>query len=176
MMLEPVTTEQWLELHKRSLDCVRGAIRGLSEEQLFWEDPLTKGQTGEKGCGEPRPFCIAAVLEHICGCEAYWLEEVKIKPDFIVPRGDKRSVAAFQACLDQIEKQYHTVLAERPDGDVLFGLARCCQHALFHLVQVYHLRLLQDPEWHAPKEASWETAVDTISELLINGGYIDLTK
>jgi len=170
-MVEAISMQQWLEVHKRTLDCLRGVLDGLTEEQLLWEPPMLKGQVGERGCGEPRPFSIAGVLQHVCAAERYWLREVKIAPTFVVPAQKDWKLEVFQRTLDRIEKQYEKILAERPnDEDVLHGLGRVCQHNLSHWKQAHHLRVVQQPKWRQQGDKSWEDAVDYMTLLMIYGG------
>ena len=165
------TSEQWIEYHKRTLDTAICVLRDLPHEQFLWLQPGTEGETEERGCGEPRPFCIAGVVKHICDAERYWLREVHIEPDFAPPQQPEWRVAVFQEALDKIEKQYHEILAAKPgDPGILFGLSRVCQHNLYHAGQAAHLRSLQDPEWKgagAGEIGSWEQAVDYLGEMLI---------
>lgn len=131
----------------------------------------TEGETEERGCGEPRPFSIAGVVKHICEAECYWLREVHIEPEFVPPQQSEWRAEVFQEALDTIEKQYHRILAGKPnDPDILFGLSRVCQHNVYHAGQAAHLRALQDPEWKgagAGETGSWEQAVDYLAEMLI---------
>ena len=169
----PPTPVQWLEYHKRTLDTTRCVLRDLPSEQLLWLQPGTEDETEERDCGEPRPFCIAGVIKHICDAERYWLREVQIEPAFASPQQSEWRVDAFQEALDKIEKQYHEVLSAKPDDpDILFGLSRVCQHNLYHAGQAAHLRGLQDTEWEgagAGCVGSWEQAVDYLVDLLIGG-------
>lgn len=165
------TSKQWLEYHKRTLDTARYVLRGSPREQLLWLEPGTEGETEERGCGEPRPFSIAGVVKHICEAECYWLREVHIEPEFVPPQQSEWRAEVFQEALDTIEKQYHRILAGKPnDPDILFGLSRVCQHNVYHAGQAAHLRALQDPEWKgagAGETGSWEQAVDYLAEMLI---------
>jgi len=173
--MEPITMNQWLELHKRSLDVIRGAIAGLTQEQLEWEQPMLKGQVGEPSCGEPRPYSIANLVAHVIGAEIYWLREVSIQPEFKGPPPKGWTVKQLQQTLDQAEKQYEKILAERPnDPDILFGLGRVCQHNLSHWKSMEHLRMLQDPDWRQPEDMTAELAVDYITDLMILGGKAPL--
>lgn len=169
-MAEAITMDQWLELHKRTLNCVRGALDDLTQEQLLWEQPMLAGQTGEPSCGEPRPCSLAGLAWHALCSERYWLREVGIEPEFTVPERAQWTLLAFQEALAIAEKQYGKILADRPnDPDLLFGLARVCQHNLSHWKTMEHLRMLQDPQWRQPDDMSWERAADYMSGLMIPG-------
>ncbi len=121
-MTEAITMDQWLELHRRTLDCIRGALNGLTQEQFVWEQPMLAGQTGEPSCGEPRPCSLAGLSWHVLGAERYWLREVGIEPEFSVPEQEEWKLPAFQEALAGVEKQYQGILCERPnDPDILFG-------------------------------------------------------
>ncbi len=154
-----ITSEQWLELHKRALETVRASIRGLDQEKLLWKEPRSQKS-------------IASEVAHICGAEAYWLREASIAPRFATPSQNTWSVQVFQDVLDRIQKRYHEVLAERADdADILFGLGRVCQHALYHLPRIIHFRIMQEPDWIRPepgRPGTWEHAVDYLSDLLIH--------
>ena len=172
-MMITVTKDQWLELHKRTLDCVRAAIRDLSSEKLLWEPETTRGATREPTCQEPRPFCMGAIVAHLCGAEMHWLGEVNIRANFAAPRQTDWSSKTFGLVFDLIEKQYDDVLEKSPkDRQALFGLGRVCQHNLYHLAQIVHLRCLQERDWQPPPAGhpgSWEHAADFITDLLIFG-------
>ena len=172
-MMITVTKDQWLELHRRTLDCVRSAILDLSSEKLLWEPETTRGKITEATCQEPRPFCIAGILAHLCETEMHRLGEVKIRPNFAAPRQTDWNSQTFGGILDLIEAEYYDVLEQRPkDPHVLFGLGRVCQHNLYHLAQIVHLRCLQEPDWQPPPAGdpgSWEHAADFITDLLIFG-------
>ncbi len=118
-------------------------------------------------------MCIAGILAHICAAERYWLGEVQIPASFRVPGEPDCHPETFEAALHGIELQYHDVLRERPDDpDVLFGLGRVCQHNLYHVAQIVHLRSLHEPDWTPPPpghRGSWERAADYMSDLLILG-------
>ncbi|MFC1525914.1 hypothetical protein ACFL6X_03770 [Candidatus Latescibacterota bacterium] len=173
--MRPITMDQWLELHKRTLDCVRGALEGLTQEQLLWEQPMLAGQTGEPSCGEPRPCSLAGLAWHILCAERYWLREVGIQPAFDVPERNEWTLAIFEQALSGVEEQYERVLSERSnDPDVLFGLGRVCQHNLSHWKMMEHLRMLQDPDWRQPSELSWERAADYMTDLMILGARAPL--
>ena len=170
-----ITMNQWLELHKRSLNCVRGAIAGLTQEQLEWEPPMLRGQVGEPSCGEPRPCSLAGMVAHVCGAEHYWLLEVGIRPGFKVPPPKGWKLADLQQSLDRIEEQYEKILADQPnDPDILFGLGRVCQHNISHWKTMEHLRMLQDPDWRQPDAMAWEQAVDYMTDLMILRGEAPL--
>ena len=168
-----VTKDQWLELHRRTLDCVRSAILDLSSEKLLWAPETTRGDTKEVACDEPRPFCIGAIVAHLCETEMHRLGEVNIRANFAAPRQSDWSAQTFGQILGRIEEQYYDVLDKWPkDKHVLFGLGRVCQHDLYHLAQVVHLRCLQEPDWQPPpagQPGSWEHAADFITDLLIFG-------
>lgn len=167
----PPTTQQWLEYHKRTLNTARCVLRGLPQEQLLWLQPGTEGETKERGCGEPRPFCIAGILKHICDAERYWLREVHIEPAFTPPTPAEWRGDVFLNVFDKIEGQYQRILADKPHSpDILFGLSRVCQHNLQHAAQAAHLRALQDRQWKGAgsyRDGSWEAAVDYLADLLI---------
>ncbi len=174
-MTEAISMQQWLELHKRTLNCIRGALDGITQEQLIWEIPMLKGQTGEPSCGEPRPYSLAGMACHICGAEKYWLREVQIEPEFDVPQQAHWTLPAFMKALNGIEKQYEIILSGKPASrNILFGLGRVCQHNLLHWKSMEHIRMLQDPNWRQPDGTSWENAVDYITDLLILGGKAPL--
>ncbi len=168
-----VTKDQWLELHRRTLDCVRAALLDLSGEKLAWEPESTRGGTTESTCEEPRPFSIGSLAAHLCGAEMDWLGRVNVRADFSSPRPAAWNVQTFRGIFDRIEHQYLDVLEKWPkDRRVLFGLGRMCQHNLYHLPQIVHLRRLQESNWQPPvpgQPGSWEHAVDFITDLLILG-------
>jgi hypothetical protein len=172
-MMITVTNDQWLELHKRTLDCVRAALLDLSSEKLLWEPEATSGATEERVCQEPRPFCIGAIVAHLCGAEMLRLGEVNIQATFAAPRPSDWNPQTFGRVLDLIQQEYYAVLEKRPkDKHILFGLGRMCQHNLYHLAQIVHLRCLQEPNWQPPpagQPGSWEHAADFITDLLIFG-------
>ena len=172
-MMITVTKDQWLELHRRTLDCVRAALLDLSSEKLLWEPETTRGDARELTCQEPRPFCIGAIVAHLCGVEMERLGEANIRAKFAAPRQVDWNAQTFGGILDLIEEQYCDVLERCPkDKQVLFGLGRVCQHNLYHLAQIVHLRYLQEPDWQAPpagQSGSWEHAADFITDLLIFG-------
>jgi len=172
-MMVTVTKDQWLELHRRTLDCIRAVIRGISSEMLLWEPETTKGKTKETSCHEPRPFCIGAIIAHLCDTDVHWLDEVGMIAKFAAPRQADRNARMFETILDLIEQQYREVLTASPkDRHVLFGMGRVCQHNLHHLAQIVHLRCLQESEWQPPaagQPGSWEHAADYITDLLILG-------
>ena len=153
--------EQWLELHRLCLDTVRAVLADLSKEHL-----------PEKVA--PMGSCIGEEVAHLIDAEAYWLGEVQVKPEFSRPPSEEWSQAGFESALAQIESQYAGVLAEKGlNRDVLFGLGRVCQHALYHYVRIKKMRAVLEPTWTAPaphKVGSWERAVDYLSDLLIVGG------
>jgi len=165
------TPEQWLEYHKRTLDYARSVLQELPQEQLLWVLPETEGETEERTCEEPRPFCIAGIIKHVCDAERYWLREVHIEPAFEPPQQQDWSVGVFQNAFNLIEDQYKRILVDKPnDPDIHFGLSRVCQHNLFHAGQATHLRGLQDSAWRGPganDTGSWCKAVDYLADLLI---------
>ena len=152
------TEQQWLELHRVCLDTVRGVITGLEDEQLV---------------AQPVPDCksISSETNHLIGAEVYWLREVSIEPAFHEIEDGPCSGFALAAELDKIERQYQEILgAKGLDRDILFGLGRVCQHALYHCVGMRAIRKVIEPEWEVPgwpAVGSWERAVDFISDLLI---------
>jgi len=152
------TAQQWLELHRLSLDTVRAVLDGLTERQLLVQEP-TFGQS------------VGSEVEHIIGAETYWLREVHIEPAFSCAPREEWSVGGFLRTLELVEKQYAEILRARPgDADVLFGLGRVCQHALNHRNRLVFLRRRQQPDWQPPAaygKGSWERAVDYLTELLI---------
>jgi len=126
-MMITVTKDQWLELHRRTLDCVRSVILELSSEKLLWEPETTRGKITEATCQEPRPFCIGAVVAHLCGTERQRLGEIHIPADFAAPRQKDWNPQTLGAILERIQRQYYDVLEKRPkDQHVLFGLGRVC--------------------------------------------------
>ena len=172
-LMMTATKEQWLELHKRTLDCVRAALLGLSSEELLWEPETTKGETKELASEVPRPFCIAAIVAHLCAVEMDWLSEVQIQSTFGAPRQADWNPETLSAILTLIEEQYHEILEKwNKDRHVLFGLGRVCQHNLYHLAEIVRLRCLREPEWQPPtagQPGSWEHAADFITDLLVFG-------
>jgi hypothetical protein len=169
----PPTSDQWLELHRRTLDFLRATIRGLGAEQLSRAEPGAGGEDEARCCGEPRPFSIAGLIRHVCDAECYWLREVGLRPEFEPPATDETDAAALDAVLGQVEKQYHQVLADEPDDpNILFGLSRVCQHNLYHGAHAAHLRALQEPGWTGPgayESGSWEWAADHLTKMLLGG-------
>lgn len=153
------TAQQWLTLHTLGLDTVRAAIEGLAGDQLRQE---------VAGFGTS----LGTEAEHVIGAEVYWLREVRIEPRFKPPAREAWSEAASIGVYAQIEEQYRSILAERGlEKNILFGLGRVCQHALFHAVRMRRLRMLLVPEWRPPgayERAGWERAVDYLSDLLIS--------
>jgi hypothetical protein len=172
-MMITVTKDQWLELHRRTLDCVRRAILDLSSEKLLWEPETTRGEAKDVACDEPRPFCIGAVFAHLCKAEMDQLGEVNIPTNFAAPRQSDWNPRTFEGILDRIEAQYRDVLEKWPkDRHILFGLGRVSQHNLYHLAQIVHLRCLQEPAWQPPlagRPGSWQHVADFICDLLILG-------
>ncbi len=152
------TTEEWIGLHKCCLDSVRVVIEGLADEQLVANVPTVEQSIGGLVC-------------HIIDAEFYWLREVGIEPQFSSPPEKDRSVPRLLVILDKIEEQYQDILSQRPnEQDVLFGLGRVCQHALYHRAPIVLCRRMQDPKWHPPgpnERGAWEIAVDWITHLLI---------
>jgi len=168
-----VTEDQWLELHKRTLDCIRAVLAGCSRDDLLWQPVATGEAPREVACLDPRPFCIGAIVSHLCAVEAERLVEVKVPADFAAPRECDWNTETFANILDRIEHQYHGVLKKGyKDRRVLFGLGRVCQHNLYHLAQLVHLRCRRDPDWRPPlagQAGSWMRAVDYMTDLLILG-------
>ncbi len=104
------------------------------------------------------------------GAEMYWLREVHIEPAFgrVEPQG--WTEAKFLDEFAKIERQYERLLDERGlDHDILFGLARVCQHALYHHARILTLRLALEPDWEPTEPLRWERAVDFITDLLLIG-------
>jgi len=155
------TKEQWLALHGVCLDAIRSAMEGISDEAL-----AATVQPGDRSVG--------AEVNHVIQAEQYWLREVGIEPAFgTVPDGE-RSEARFRDALAGIEAQYATILDEKGlDRDILFGLGRVCQHALYHYVRAIRLRKTVEPAWSPPGRL-WERSVDFISDLLILGDEANL--
>lgn len=152
-----IPNEHWLTLHKLCLDTIRCAIQGLPDDQMTAE-PIS----GDVSIGEQ--------LSHLVGVEAYWLREVQIEPKFTRPAREAWTEGNFLAVFEEIERQYEEVLGTREgDPDVLFGLGRACQHALYHFVRITALRASLAPGWEPSRGLRWERAVDYISHLLIIG-------
>lgn len=155
-----IPAEQWLTLHRLCFDTVRAAIGGLTAEQLAAGPAFGDDSIGEQ-------------LSHMIGVEAYWLREVGIEPAFSRFGRDPWSEARFVEEFAKIEAQYAAVLGERgPAKDVVWGLGRVCQHALYHYVKIAELRRGMQPGWEAPgayRAGGWERAVDFLSDLLIVG-------
>jgi len=152
-----VTKEQWLELHKVCLDTVRSAIQGLSKEGLEAK-PL------------PDDDSIGEQANHVIGAESYWLREVHIEPAFrrLEPQG--WTEAKFLDGFSKIERQYAQILDEKGlDPDILFGLSRVCQHALYHHARILTLRWALEPDWEPTEPLRWERAVDFVTDLLLVG-------
>ncbi|MBU0676519.1 MAG: hypothetical protein KJ626_00245 [Verrucomicrobia bacterium] len=75
-----------------------------------------------------------------------WLREVQIEPRFTPPK-EKWTVRVFCNVLHQIDEQYRDILEKKPnDADILFGLSRVCQHALYNLNRAVFLRRRQQTE------------------------------
>ncbi len=150
--------QQWLELHKVCLDTVRGVITGLKDEKLAAQ-PLPDGKS------------VGGEVNHVIAAEVYWLREVNIEPTFHEIGDDSCSESELLAELDKIERQYQSILREKGlVPDILFGLGRVCQHALYHFVKMKAIRKAMEPEWEPPgwpAAGAWERAVDFISDLLI---------
>ena len=143
------STEEWVRIHERVLDCVRAAIDGLSDEELHWKAP---------GTG----MSIAGDVSHICDAERYWMGEVGFQSD--VPRvGETSAMPELVAALDAAEAAHERLLGERPgDGDVLYGLGRVCLHALNHLGRIAYFRMRHQPEWNYPEGTELHGAFDLI--------------
>ena len=158
------------------MNCTSGrwtAISDLSREKLLWVPETSRGETAAVICDEPRPFCIGAVVAHLCEAEMQKLGEVNVRAGFAAPRQSDWDPQTFVAILGRMESQYREVLEKWPkERRVLFGLGRVCQHNLYHFVQIAHLRCLQEPTWQPPppdQPGSWEHAADYITDLLIFG-------
>ena len=152
--------EQWLQLRSLCVDTVRAVLNDVPTELLLKEVSVMGSSIG----GE---------VAHLIDAEAYWLREVRIEPKFTGPSSGEWSQSVFECAFDQVQEQYEEILAERgPDRDVLFGLGRVCQHALYHYVRIKKMRAILQPGWTAPgpyKVGSWERAADYLSGLLIMG-------
>jgi len=124
---------QWLDLHTVCLDTVREALRGIAPELLTTEMPAFDGSIGEDAA-------------HLIGCEAYWLREVEIAPQFSRPPREAWSAEEFIRIFAAIEAQYREILTERGlEPNILFGLGRVCQHALAHRARIVRMRKLLEP-------------------------------
>ena len=114
-----ISKEQWLNLRKMSIETVKDGIRDLKIDEL------------KKGIFDKES--IGSEVNHIIAAEIYWLREVNINPEFYEVRKDEWGEKSFCKILDEIEIQYKTILAEKGlNKDILFGLGRVCQHALYH--------------------------------------------
>ncbi len=152
-----VTKEHWLELHGVCLDTVRSVIQGLSGDTLRAK-PL------------PQDDSIGEQANHVIGAEIYWLREVHIEPAFRRIQPQDWTEAKFLDEFAKIEQQYGHILNEKGlDRDILFGLARVCQHALYHHARILTLRLALEPGWEPAEPLRWERAVDFITDLLLVG-------
>ena len=153
--------EQWLELHRLCLDTLRAALEGIPENLLSKRVVALEISIGDE-------------IAHVIGCEAYWLREVGIVPKFSAPPPDDRSGIASIQALDRIDEQYKEILIDRDlNENILFGLGRVCQHALYHQVRIRKIRRILQPDWTAPvgysSVGSWERAADYFTDLLILG-------
>ena len=147
--------EQWNQLHAICLDTIRSAIQGISPKIL-------KKKAGDSL--EP----VGEILNHVIGAEIYWLKEVKITPIFSEVDESGWKESAFLDEFIKIEKQYADILRKKGlDKDILFGLGRACQHALYHYANIVTARRMIKPDWTEPVSLRWERAVDYISDLLI---------
>jgi hypothetical protein len=147
--------EQWIQLHTVCLDTVRSAIQGITPARL---------KTVVSDTLEP----VGEILNHIIGAEIYWLKEVKITPLFSEVDESAWKESAFLDEFAKIEQQYSDILREKGlDKDILFGLGRACQHALYHYANIVTVRRMIKPDWTEPFPLRWERAVDYISDLLI---------
>ena len=152
-----IPKEQWLTLHRICLDAVRSVIKDMPDDEMSAQ-PAPSGDL------------IGDQLSHIIGCECYWLTEVGIEPRFGPLQREDWTASGFLDEFDKIERQYEDILEEKGlDADVLFGLGRVCQHALYHFVRVIEIRRVLKPEWEPAEEARWERAADFITDLLIVG-------
>jgi len=152
--------ERWLQFRRLCVDTIHAVLDGIPEQILPQDVPFMGS-------------CIGEEAAHLIGVEAYWLREVRIEPTFARPPSDQWSPATFGRAFDQIQRQYEDILAEKGlDREVLFGLGRVCQHALYHYVRMKRMRSSLQPGWTAPgpyKVGSWARAVDYMSDLLIVG-------
>ena len=117
-----------------------------------------------------RGASIGDQVNHVIQAEGYWLREVQIEPNFQTFQTRDWTELNFLTQFDKIERQYQEILEEKGlDADVLFGLGRVCQHALYHFVKVTAIRRLLEPSWEPEEQLRWERAADFISDLLIVG-------
>ena len=153
-----ISKEQWLDLRRMSIETVKDGIRDLKINEL-------KKRIFDKES-------IGSEVNHIITAEIYWLREVDIDPNFYEMKKDKWSEQSFCKMLDEIEIQCKAILAEKGlNKDVLFGLGRVCQHALYHYARIVRMRKIITPAWEraAPYNVgSWCRIVDYITELLID--------
>jgi len=153
-----VRAEQWLQLHELCLDTVRGALAGIPVDLLVKEVAIIGTSVGRE-------------VAHLIDAEAYWLKEVGIVPNFFLLPVDEWSEATFNRTFDQVQKQYEEVLRDQGlQRDILFGLGRVCQHALYHHVRITKMRMILDADWTVPppyETGSWARAADYLTDLLI---------
>ncbi len=153
------TTDRWIEIHARVLDAVRAALEGLDDETLRQQCPHTG-------------ISIIKDVEHICGAEIYWMREVQFEPAIPGFSMTTATLGELLTAVDALEAEHARLIHERPgDKDVLFGLGRVCQHALYHLARIAYFRLRHDPQWEAPgwpNAGCWEVPVDLMTETMID--------
>jgi len=152
-----VTRDQWLELHRLCLDTIRAGIAGVPDDQMVAEPLLGDGSIGDQA-------------NHVIGAEVYWLREVRFEPEFRTLDRRSWTEAGFREQFAKIERQYEGLLGDRGlDRDLLFGLSRVCQHALYHSARIVALRCALEPGWEPTQPLRWERAVDFITDLLLVG-------
>ena len=152
-----IPKEQWLAMHKVCLDTIRSAIQDLQDDKML----ANSVQNGDS---------IGDQLNHVIQAECYWLREVQIKPNFQMLQTQDWTKLNFLNQFDKIERQYQEILDEKGlDADVLFGLGRVCQHALYHFARVRFIRRLLEPQWKPTEQLRWARAVDFVTDLLIVG-------
>ena len=161
-----ISKEQWLNLRRMSIETVKDGIRDLKIDEL------------KKGIFDNES--IGSEVNHIIGAEIYWLREVNIDPKFYEMKKDEWSEKSFCKILDEIEIQYKTILEEKGlNKDILFGLGRVCQHALYHYARIVRMRKIINPDWERATPynvGSWCRIVDYITELLIDENNATIMK